>query len=147
MTTPTLYLDNQSDYFNRTSTLQYFIHMKIINPSIHALLDYVVVIGLVASPSFLQFTDIVTTFTYILAGIHLLLTLVTDFPGGLIKIIPLKFHGVIELLVSIILLVVPWLLSFTNTTDRYYYTVFALIVFFTWTLTDYSPTRRESVIV
>jgi hypothetical protein len=116
--------------------------MKIITPSFHAILDYLVVAFLLISPSLFAFSPSVSCFTYILAGIHLVLTLATNFKGGLLKIIPFKIHGVIEFLVAIILMVAPWLLSSTNRVDRLFYLVFGFVVFITWMLTNYSD--RES---
>lgn len=123
--------------------------MKIIDENFHAVLDYVVVAFLLISPSLFQFTEAVSTFTYVLGGIHLVLTLTTNFKGGVLKVIPLKAHGMIELVLSIILIIVPWLLSFTNQTDRYFYSAFGLVVFLTWLLTDYTHKRtlpKESVV-
>jgi hypothetical protein len=114
--------------------------MKPINSLIHGVLDYVVVIFLFASPTLFDLSDFVTTMTYALGGVHLLLTLITDFKLGLIKVLPLKIHGVIELIVSIALVLSPWILGFDESpTDRLFYVAFGVAVFITWTLTDYAP--------
>jgi hypothetical protein len=115
--------------------------MKIISPSLHAILDYAVVLFLWISPSLFDFSDYISTFTYVLGGIHLLLTVTTAFKGGLIKLIPLRIHGLIELLVSVALVVLPRMLAFTNDTDKAFYTGFGIAVFLTWLLTDYRPAK------
>ena len=74
-----------------------------LNSRIHGIIDYGVVIFLWLSPTFFGLPQITALFTYILGGVHLALTILTDFEMGLLKIVPLKVHGWIELIVSIIL--------------------------------------------
>jgi hypothetical protein len=119
--------------------------MKFIKPKHHAILDYAVVALLLASPSIIPFTQAVAVFTYVLAGIHFTLTISTDFPGGLIKIIPLEVHALIELFVSILLLASVFILSDVSNTDRYYYTTFSCAVFLTWVFTDYKASTSKSI--
>jgi hypothetical protein len=76
--------------------------------------------------------------TYSLAGIHFVLTLITNFELGVVKLLPFRLHGTIELIVSITLVGSPWILGFSeNYIDRFYYVAFGAAVFIVWTLTDY----------
>jgi len=112
--------------------------MKFLNPKSHGAIDYVVVIFLWISPSVFGLSDFVSMITYVLGGIHLVLTLFTNFQYGLIKIIPFSLHGWIELAVSLILVAAPWLLGFSeNAVDRIFYIGFGIAVFATWLVTDY----------
>jgi len=113
--------------------------MKILTAKTHGALDYVVVIFLWISPSIFGLSNFVSTITYALGGVHLVLTILTNFQYGLIKIIPFSLHGWIELAVSLILVGAPWLLGFNeNPTDRIFYVGFGIAVFVTWILTDYN---------
>ena|SRR5882762_1543201 len=112
--------------------------MKFLTPKSHGAIDYVVVVFLWLSPSIFGLSNFVSTITYALGGIHLILTLLTDFQYGPFKIIPFSLHGWIELAVSIILVATPWLLGFNeNVVDRIFYVGFGIAVFATWLVTDY----------
>ncbi|HEY9048778.1 MAG TPA: hypothetical protein VIN08_22895 [Ohtaekwangia sp.] len=104
----------------------------------HGILDYVVVIFLLASPTIFGLPATTAIFTYILGLIHLLLTVATDFPVGIVRIIPFKIHGYIELIVSFTLIAIAfWLAKYDGAIARNYYLAFGSVVFLTWLITDY----------
>ena len=112
--------------------------MTKITSKIHGIIDYLVVAFLLISPSLFHLPENTALFTYILAGIHLALTITTNFEMGLIKIIPLALHGWVELMVSIALVGVAFYLgSIEGELARNFYLAFAAAVFVTWTITDY----------
>lgn len=109
-----------------------------INSKIHGVIDYLVVIFLWLSPSIFNLPEITSTITYIIGAIHLTLTVLTKYELGIIKVIPLKVHGWIELIVSIALIGVAFFLgSEEGNLSRNFYIGFALAVFLTWLITDY----------
>ncbi len=109
-----------------------------INSKIHGIIDYLVVIFLWASPSLFGLSETTALFTYVLGGIHLVLTILTNFEFGLIKVIPFKIHGWIELLVSFALVGVAFYLgNLEGDLSRNFYLGFAAAVFLTFILTDY----------
>ena len=67
--------------------------MKFISPKIHGFIDYLVVVFLLASPTFFGFTGLVAIFTYALGAVHLLLTAFTNYPLGIVKVIPVNLHA------------------------------------------------------
>lgn len=112
--------------------------MKVINSKLHGIIDYLVVLFLWLSPSLFGLPETTALFTYVLGGIHLVLTLLTNFQAGLIKVIPLSIHGWIELIVAIALVgVAIFLGNKEGMLARNYYLGFAAAVFVTWLLTDY----------
>jgi hypothetical protein len=116
-----------------------------INSRIHGLIDYLVVLFLWASPSLFGLADATSTFTYALGAIHLVLTLLTDFEVGAMKIIPFPIHGWIELAVVVVLVGVAFYLgSIEGMIARNYFLAFASAVFLIWLITDYqSRTLHE----
>lgn len=115
-----------------------------LNSKIHGAIDYLVVVFLFLSPTLFGLKDITTTFTYILAAIHLLLTISTKFEFGLVKLIPFKIHGVIELIVSIVLIGVAFYLGkLEGDLSRNFYLSFAIAVFITWLITDYKISSEK----
>jgi hypothetical protein len=104
----------------------------------HGIIDYAVVLFLWLSPLLFNLPDTTAIITYILGGVHLLLTLSTDFEAGIFNLIPLKIHGFVELAVSIGLIPLAlYLGQVDGAIARNFYIAFAVAVFFTWVLTDY----------
>ncbi|WP_026839148.1 hypothetical protein [Gillisia sp. JM1] len=109
-----------------------------INSKIHGFIDYLVVLVLLILPSLLNLPEITAIVTYALGGIHLLLTLFTNFEVGLIKVIPFKIHGWIEFIVSVALVAVAFYLgNIEGEFSRNLYFILAAIVFVIWLITDY----------
>lgn len=113
--------------------------MKFISARTHGVLDYVTVIGFALLPTVLGLDGLPKWICYALAGVHLLLTLLTDFPLGAFKRIPFALHGLIELIVSIALVFLPWVLGFADyAAARYFFVAAGGTIFVVWALTQYS---------
>jgi hypothetical protein len=112
--------------------------MGIIQPRVHGLLDYFTVIAFAAAPSIVGLNGGPRILAYALAAVHLTLTVVTAFPLGAAAIVPVRVHGVIELLVSIVLVVIPWILGFASVgVARNFYIGAGAVIFVVWLLTRY----------
>lgn len=115
-----------------------------LNSKTHGAIDYLVVAFLLLSPTLFGLKGITATFTYVLAAIHLLLTVTTSFEFGLVKLIPFKIHGLIELIVSIALIGVAFYLgNLEGELSRNFYLAFGVAVFLTWTITDYKTSLAK----
>ncbi|MFN9965263.1 MAG: hypothetical protein ACK52N_00165, partial [Lysobacteraceae bacterium] len=64
--------------------------MKMLNASIHSTLDYVTVVVFASAPTLLDFSGAPAVLAYLLAAVHLAMTVLTDMPFGLVKIIPMR---------------------------------------------------------
>ena len=118
--------------------------MKILNSKSHGLIDYVFVLLLWVSPTLFQLPEKAALFTYALGGIHLVVTVITDFKFGLIKLLPFKLHGWIELIVSFALIGVAFYLeTLEGTLARNFCFGIAALVFITWLITDYSSSENS----
>ncbi len=116
--------------------------MKIISSKTHGLLDYLVVIFLLVSPSLFKMEGILASFTYALAAIHFLLTVLTKFELGLIKIIPFPLHGVIEFFVAIALALFSfWFNKNGDVTGYFFYLYFSLAIMVVFIFTDYKSSH------
>lgn len=112
--------------------------MKIINSRIHGVLDFVVVALFLLAPTLIPLQGTPAVLSYSLAGIHLVVTLLTDFPLGVLKVIPFPIHGWIELLVAPSLIGFPWVFAFSeNTNATVFYVGSGALIFVVWLLTDY----------
>ena len=112
--------------------------MKIISIKNHGFLDYITVLAFALIPTVFAFEGIPAYLSYALAAIHLVMTLLTAFPLGVAKVIPVKLHKLVETFVGPILVIIPWVLGFSeNLTARYVYIVMGLTIIAVGLLTDY----------
>jgi hypothetical protein len=111
--------------------------MKIISPKFHAVLDYILVMLLLASPDVFGLSKTASTLAYVLGIVHFILTVCTNFSGGIFKLINLKLHGLIEFFVSIVLVVLAFTFFKGNLTDEIFYACLGLLILIIFTLTDY----------
>jgi hypothetical protein len=118
--------------------------MKFITPNVHGFLDLLGVVFLLLSPGIWGFAGLLATFTYCLAGLHLLLTLLTQFNVGLIKLIPFPVHAAIEFLFAIILLILAYTLFNHEVKGKLFYIIFGTVVLLTWLFTDYRKAVSSS---
>lgn len=109
---------------------------KILTPTLHGYLDYVTVVLFLAAPFVLGLTGMAGIFAYVLAVIHLAMTLLTDFPLGVYKLVPFSLHGWIERGVGPMLVVVPYIFGFTDTGTMFYVAI-GIVLIIVGLLTDY----------
>jgi hypothetical protein len=118
--------------------------MKIISPTYHGYLDFATVIIFLSAPTLFDLDGLPATLAYGLAIIHLAMTLATDFPFGIKKIILFTHHGWIERLVGPLLVVIPFIFSFSNeVAARNFYIFIGIIIIIVGVLTDYE--RKASL--
>jgi hypothetical protein len=114
--------------------------MKVLTPRLHGVLDYVSVGLLVLAPSVFGLAGAAALFAYVLAGVHLTMTLFTAFPGGVVKLIPLPLHGLVEIVVGVSLAAGAWLVTplvDLGARGRTFYSAFGVVLIIVWLLTDY----------
>lgn len=114
--------------------------MKIISPTQHGYLDYVTVVLFLIAPSLLGLTDMAGTIAYLLAAIHLAMTLVTDFPLGVVKKLPFPIHGWVERVVGPALVLLPFAFGF-NSTAQSFFIVIGVVIILVGLFTDYQRSQ------
>ncbi len=119
-------------------------NMKVISSKVHGILDYATVIFLLLSPTMFDMQGNLAIFTYALGCIHFLLTILTAFEVGLIKVIPFRLHGLIEIVVAIALVGVAfWFRSQDSGLGYHFYLAMAVVILLVFTLTDFSSAGRR----
>jgi hypothetical protein len=116
--------------------------MKIISDTTHGILDYVTVILFALAPSLLGLTGTAALISYALAVIHLTMTVLTDMPLGVIKIIPLKLHALVELAVGPVLVVGALVLPSLFAGGQAFFVVVGIVIFLVWLLSNYGPAMQ-----
>jgi hypothetical protein len=87
--------------------------MRFINPSVHGILDYVLVVALVLVSIAVGLSGL-AAIAYLMAAALLVITLITAFPPGARKLLPLPAHSSVELFMGMSLLVCPWIFGFAD---------------------------------
>ncbi len=113
--------------------------MKKITPKQHGYLDYVTVFIFLISPTLFDLLGLTATIAYILASIHLLMTLITDFPLGAVKLLPFTVHGWVERIVGPVLIILPFPLGFYPSA-KVFYIVMGIIIIVVGLITNYRDT-------
>lgn len=86
---------------------------KIIQTRWHAFLDYMLALLLLIAPWLFDFTQqsIFMVSSVVAGGIILVMTLFTNNEGGLIRIIPMPVHLILDIFLGLALLVIPFFLQ------------------------------------
>ncbi len=111
--------------------------MKFIGNRLHSVVDYLTVLLFGAAPFILDFSSIGKALCFTLAGAHLFVTLITDFPGGILKLLSIKFHGWIELLVGIALIVASFGIFPETRIDHLFFLGTGVLVLLVWACSQY----------
>lgn len=108
---------------------------KPISPQTHGLLDYITVAVFALAPAAFGLAGVAAGLSYLLALVHLLLTLATAFPLGLVRVVSFATHGKVELVVGVALAVLALLLF--NGAAFWFYLAMGVIILTVWAGTDY----------
>jgi hypothetical protein len=117
--------------------------MRVIQPAVHRVLDFVTVIAFAAAPSVLGLSGAPALLSYVLASVHLVLTLLTRFSPEGSQPLALKIHGVVEMLVGPVLLLAPFALGWEGIAKTFYLAAGAVIVA-VWVLSAYGGDRAHA---
>jgi hypothetical protein len=117
--------------------------MNIISVRTHGILDYGTVAGFSLIPTIFKLAGTPAYLCYLLAVIHLLMTVLTKFPLGIIRVIPLGVHKTVEAVVGPVLVLSPWILGFSpEKMARNVFISVGVLIFGVWLLSEYHIERR-----
>lgn len=89
----------------------------MISTKIHGYLDYIMGVILIVSPLVLQIPDgAASTILVILGAGVILYSLLTDYEMGLLKVLGMKTHLMIDLIGGLFLIASPWIFGFADET-------------------------------
>lgn len=118
---------------------------RAIGPTMHGIVDYLMVIILAVGPGVAGFRGKQAIFCYVLAFVHFILTVVTRFPLGAAKIVGLPLHGAIELLVGVLMFTLPWIANFAaGVHSRNFFAAIGVLILIVWAMTDYRDVRARA---
>ena len=96
--------------------------IKIFNRTFHAVLDYGIAILLFISPWIIGIpADGGPYIVFLLAGVSILLmSILTDYPGGIFKRLPMQMHLEADFFLGLFLAISPWAFEFADVTWVYH---------------------------
>lgn len=109
--------------------------MTLLSTRAHGVFDYVTVAVFALAPVTLGLTGLAATLSYLLAAVHLLMTVATAFPAGVVALVPFRLHGVVELVVGLALVALA--LTAFEGTARTFYLATGVVVLLVWLATSY----------
>jgi hypothetical protein len=112
--------------------------MKVISDTTHGILDYLTVAIFALAPGVLGLSGFAALVSYALAAIHLVMTLLTNMPLGVLKIIPMRLHALVEMIVGPVLVVAAMVLPNILGEKREFFLVMGLAILAIWLLSSYS---------
>jgi len=114
---------------------------RFLNDTIHGALDYGVVIIFALAPSLLGIDGPSAALSYLLAVVHLFVTILSDMPFGVKKLIPMPWHGHLELVVGLALVICPWVFPELLASGQLFFTLMGAIIFFVWASSNYGDKK------
>ena|SRR5947209_7497008 len=115
---------------------------RAIGPTSHGILDYCFAILIAIAPGVVGFSGRQARWCYIFAAIIVVLALLTRYPLGAFRQVGFISHGVIELLLGIVMLVLPWIAGFSaGVLSRNFYMAMGVLLIAIWALTDFRGVR------
>ena len=114
--------------------------MNFLSPRIHGILDYLTVGLFALAPMFLQAegSQVAILACYVVAGTLLVVSLLTRYPLGALRVIPFPVHGSIEFFTAAGLCALPWIGGFEDLPmSRMFFLGSGLSLFSLWLITDY----------
>ena len=91
--------------------------MKFLPTKVHGLLDYVVGAALIAAPAIFRFSDVggPAVAVPVILGIGLILySFFTNYEWGIVKVIPMSYHLLVDLVAAMLLTASPFLFGFSD---------------------------------
>lgn len=112
--------------------------MKILSPVAHGVIDIAFITVVAMAPIMLDLVPAVDTACFVMAGGYLLLTLMTDFRYGLIRLVPYPVHGWLDLLTGIALVAAAFIFGFeSGSAERNLFLALGIVSIVTWFITDW----------
>ena len=117
---------------------------KPISLKLHGIIDYLTVPLLIAAGPLFGFGGRAAQITSTVAGAILVYSAATQDPLGLVKLVPVKVHRVIDIVLGVMFIVYPHVFRFPEHSALLFYIVFGLFSLIVVFLTDWSAGVQSS---
>ena len=118
--------------------------MKILTPTIHGVLDYGLALLFLLLPGVLDFPPPAAAASYVIGVVYIVASLVTRYPLGLLKLLPFPVHGVIETIMALAWIALPWLMGFAeHAASRNFFVIAGVALLGVVALTNYRAAELD----
>lgn len=118
---------------------------KALDPKTHGILDYGLAVAFLLAPALFGFTEVAATTSYVIGVVYIGTSLLTRYPLGALKVIPFPVHGVLESVMAVAWIILPWAFGFAgDTAARNFFVIAGVGLLVVALLTDYKATRADS---
>jgi hypothetical protein len=114
--------------------------LKPISPKLHGIIDYLAVPLLLAAGPLFQFGGRAAQITSTVAGAVLVVSAFTNYPPGLVKMIPLKVHRMIDVALGLMFIVYPHVFRFPEHSALAFFIGFGVLMLIVAMLTRWDTT-------
>ena len=113
--------------------------MKFLSPQVHGVLDYLLGALFIAAPFMFGFVSPLAQIISLAIGASvILLSLLTRYPLGVLRVIPFPVHGAVEFVAALALIAMPWFAGFEGVPPaRNFFVATGVALFAVWLTTDY----------
>jgi hypothetical protein len=119
--------------------------MRLLSPKLHGCVDYLTSAGFALAPMLFMIKGVTPAVMgcYVISAGLLLMSFVTRYPLGVVRLVPFQVHGALELLGTPVIVAYPWIAGFDHVpAARNFYVVAGLALFLLWLITDYRAAER-----
>ena len=119
--------------------------MKVLSPTVHGVLDYGLALLFLLLPGVLDFPPPAAAASYAIGAVYIVASLVTRYPLGVFKLLPFPVHGVIESLMAITWIALPWLMGFAeHTASRNWFVIAGVALLGVVAMTNYRAAEVDT---
>lgn len=120
--------------------------MKFLSPQIHGVIDYLLGALFLVAPFWFDFVSPLSQIISLAIGASvLLLSLLTRYPLGLLRVIPFPVHGALEFVAALALIAMPWFVGFEGVPPaRNFFVATGVALFAVWLTTDYKAAELQA---
>jgi hypothetical protein len=119
--------------------------MKVLSPTEHGVLDYGLALLFLLLPAVLDFPPPAAAASYAIGAVYIVASLITRYPLGLFKWLPFPVHGVIESVMAVTWIALPWLMGFAeHTASRNWFVIAGVALLGVVALTNYRAAEVDT---
>jgi hypothetical protein len=118
--------------------------VKRLSPRLHAPLDFGLAASFALAPWLLDFGGVAASLAHVIAAGVFVGSLATDYPLGIVKLVPFPIHGYAELASAFCFVAMPYLFGFGGVAaSRNFFIFMGVGTIFVFILTDYRAGKRR----
>jgi hypothetical protein len=102
--------------------------MRFLTSQQHRVLDFVTIAAFAVAPTVVPLVGFAGIVAYALAAVHLIVTLSTQFSETGRRPLSLRYHGMVETTVGVVLLALPFVVGWTGRARLFYLVAGAVIL-------------------